>query len=329
GNHKKAVAMGGAYSDKGLSISKIDNGFILSGKSKSFDDFGEYKPYLSFINIEALSACLIDISDQITQTDVTMSIYEGIYSQSIFPNLEIGNFNSITHDMPATTVCWECPTGSLDTINICYNEPYTINYENSNATSFFWNNNSTESSLTVAQPGHYWVDLLVGACTVRDSIVIRVTPEIPDIEIEEEIVLCNGDSTLIELPYDNTFQYEWNDGSYQHRRFIQGAGTYSGKIESVCETKTFEVSVKIYDPISFIPNAFSPNNDPYNQYFVIDGIVDKVSLHILDRNGRTVFESTDYRNNWDAEGVESGTYFYIVQDQCRNESIKGWLQIIK
>jgi len=62
-----------------------------------------------------------------------------------------------------------------------------------------------------------------------------------------------------------------------------------------------------------IPNVFTPNNDGINDYFVIDGIelIDDCELVIFNRWGKKVFESTNYKNNWDGNGSADGVYYYI------------------
>jgi gliding motility-associated-like protein len=63
-----------------------------------------------------------------------------------------------------------------------------------------------------------------------------------------------------------------------------------------------------------IPNVFTPNEDGVNDSFVLDGIdgLSGVQLVIFNRWGRVVYENSSYQNDWKAEGVSEGVYFYIV-----------------
>ena len=65
------------------------------------------------------------------------------------------------------------PLGS-DT-SLCQSRmPYTANATVNGATSYSWQNNSTNSTFLVTQPGLYWVDILIGGCTYRDTIIVAV-----------------------------------------------------------------------------------------------------------------------------------------------------------
>ena len=61
-----------------------------------------------------------------------------------------------------------------------------------------------------------------------------------------------------------------------------------------------------------IPNVFTPNGDGVNDYFVIVNIetCSSTQLKICDRNGRVVFETNNYHNEWDGHGLPDGVYFY-------------------
>ncbi|MAN88804.1 MAG: hypothetical protein CL555_18980, partial [Algoriphagus sp.] len=83
-----------------------------------------------------------------------------------------------------------------------------------------------------------------------------------------------------------------------------------------------------------IPNVITPNNDGLNDTFEIQGLgkFNSNKITIINRYGDHVLEETDYRNDWDAPGQVSGTYFYIlvtVDSQGREHVFKGWIQVIR
>lgn len=71
--------------------------------------------------------------------------------------------------------------------------------------------------------------------------------------------------------------------------------------------------------------SFTPNGDGYNDAFVIKGLehYPGSSLTILNRNGKVVYQSADYNNDWKANNVEEGSYFYSLQLNDKNKTEKG------
>jgi gliding motility-associated-like protein len=83
-----------------------------------------------------------------------------------------------------------------------------------------------------------------------------------------------------------------------------------------------------------IPNVFTPNNDGYNDKFEIKNIEHYPvnSLVVADRNGKVVYECNGYKNDWTADNLEKGTYFYIFTYTEKSKSrsvIKGVITILR
>jgi gliding motility-associated-like protein len=83
-----------------------------------------------------------------------------------------------------------------------------------------------------------------------------------------------------------------------------------------------------------IPNTITPNGDQVNDTFEIPGL-NKFSnneLLIFNRWGNHVFESKGYKNDWGADGLVSGSYFYVLRgfDESGKEfKFTGFVQVIK
>lgn len=85
-------------------------------------------------------------------------------------------------------------------------------------------------------------------------------------------------------------------------------------------------------------NGITPNNDGNNDVWIIEGIEQSSNVvHIFDRMGNLVWNTTDYNNTsnyWSGEmksnqKLPSGTYFYTIELTQANKSHKGWVQIIE
>ena len=106
-----------------------------------------------------------------------------------------------------------------------------------------------------------------------------------------------------------------------------------------CDT-TFSSNIIVLPVKLKIPNVFTPNGDGINDFFIIDndptgGVEEgkdettrgfehesynplrdyylRTELTIFNRWGRIVYESSDYRNDWDGGNLPDGTYFYVLE----------------
>jgi hypothetical protein len=81
---------------------------------------------------------------------------------------------------------------------------------------------------------------------------------------------------------------------------------------TVEESSENEIPQEVIDLPKFtIPNVFIPNG----YYFVIEGIEQfpENELYISDRYGNVVYKKINYKNDWGAENIPNGVYFYIFK----------------
>lgn len=82
------------------------------------------------------------------------------------------------------------------------------------------------------------------------------------------------------------------------------------------------------------PNVITPNNDGYNDYFVIKNLekYPDNTLIVMDRNGKVVYNNSNYNNNWSAEGLPDGVYYFYLtyKDTSRYNHMKnGTLYVLR
>ena len=83
-----------------------------------------------------------------------------------------------------------------------------------------------------------------------------------------------------------------------------------------------------YEPI-VIPNVFSPNGDGWNDRFEIANVEYTTNeLTIYGRWGNEVYQTLNYKNTWNGDGVPDGTYYYVLflSDE---EQYTGHLTIVR
>jgi gliding motility-associated-like protein len=83
-----------------------------------------------------------------------------------------------------------------------------------------------------------------------------------------------------------------------------------------------------------IPNIITPNGDGFNDMFVIKNL-DKYTdnnLLIANRAGNILYDKNSYQNDWDAQNIPDGTYYYILsyKENRKNKGvIKGLITILR
>lgn len=78
-----------------------------------------------------------------------------------------------------------------------------------------------------------------------------------------------------------------------------------------CHSDTARAVVRFAMPLRY-PNGISPNGDGRNDRLVIEGLAPENHVTVVDSRGKKVFEATNYRNDWGAEGLDDGYYTYVA-----------------
>ena len=159
-----------------------------------------------------------------------------------------------------------------------------------------------------------------GVCAVRDTINVMFSPPI-QVNLGEDTTICQGSEITLSVNFPNT-NYQWQDGSTASTYTVTLQGTYWINVidKYNCPNyDTIKVTYKDCDTLNIIiPNVFTPNNDGYNDNFVIKQTEYKnIELQIYNRWGTKVFEDNNYQNTWNGTYngnlLPDGTYFYIIK----------------
>lgn len=110
------------------------------------------------------------------------------------------------------------------------------------------------------------------------------------------------------------------------------------ELDSITANNTTSLTIK---PICYrVFNEFSPNGDGINDNLVVQctELTNQISLKIFNRNGILVFESYDYKNEFDGFGnrglyinqnarLPNGTYYYVLNSNDIMGEKNGWIYI--
>lgn len=83
-----------------------------------------------------------------------------------------------------------------------------------------------------------------------------------------------------------------------------------------------------------IPNVFTPNGDGINDTFEIPGLefYPENEMTIVNRWGGTVYQRKGYLKEWTGDGLNEGTYFYLLKVKTaanKWEVYKGYITLIR
>ncbi|MDN5200039.1 gliding motility-associated C-terminal domain-containing protein [Fulvivirgaceae bacterium BMA10] len=199
-----------------------------------------------------------------------------------------------------------------ETIVICSGDSVYLDIFNPGAT-YKWSNGSTEASQWVRSAGLYVVEVTNGCLTEKDSVEIFTTEPF-EISLGEDTVLCGKESLILSAYYPKA-HYRWQDGSMDSLYVVTEPGLISVEVENVCVARD-TINVTFKDCDIFVPNVFTPNQDEYNEYFIIKGIRhQRWHLSIYNRWGKKVYKNNNYKNDWNGDSLETGIYFYYLSDQ--------------
>lgn len=131
-----------------------------------------------------------------------------------------------------------------------------------------------------------------------------------------------------------TYQWKFGDGESSteinptNKYNKEGLYTINLQANSPYCKNQFNDTITI-SPIN-IPNIITPNNDGKNDVFTIKGIEEtgdwKFELH--NRWGKLLYEDKQYKNDYTAEGVRDGLYYYLITAPDQT-TCKGWVDITR
>ncbi|MCB2219376.1 MAG: gliding motility-associated C-terminal domain-containing protein [Bacteroidetes bacterium] len=109
-------------------------------------------------------------------------------------------------------------------IIICGGEDTTLNV-GSGYFSYLWQDGSTDSTLTVSEPGLYWVQVIgFGGCQATDSVYVSFFPPI-ETALPSDTAICFDGSVLLN-PGSGFITYLWYDNSTTPTITVNQPGTY-------------------------------------------------------------------------------------------------------
>lgn len=209
----------------------------------------------------------------------------------------------------------------------------------SNASSFSWTPATGVSNSAIANPvlspaatTTYTVTASTGNCMVSRSFKITV---LPAVTVNAGVGSTIFEGASVQLQGSGSAGiYLWSPATGLSATNIlnpiatpAATTTYTLRITNAqgC-SNTSPVTITVI-PYCVKPlNAFTPNNDGFNdRWFITNGnCLIKAKVQVYNRYGGKVFESADYKNDWNGtykgKPVPDGTYYYVIDYLLINNS---------
>ncbi len=194
--------------------------------------------------------------------------------------------------------------------------------------------------------GDYRIEYLLqqNACAYQSTITITVDITASPLLHYESTEICLPQNPVLEVENHQDFtQLEWYRLENNQASLIDNSqpiyqlaepGIYFVKAyKNSCSINSDTVGLTVLDFSFKAPNVFTPNQDSFNQAFEIEAEnMADFQLQIFSRWGKPVYSSSSIEEAWEAEGISTGIYYWIINFRdCWNKSrqMKGYVQVIR
>lgn len=190
------------------------------------------------------------------------------------------------------------------------------------ATTWLWQDNSGNPTLTAANSGLYWVEIKdINGCIKRDSV--NVTRTNLSLTVSPSVTVSFPATAQLSAQSDGTISWTASSSlscTQCPAPIVSPAATttyYVTATKAGCKL-TGSVEVKVLkDYYLQVPSAFTPNRDTHNDQFkILTNMDTRFVLIIYNRYGQTIYRTNDITKGWNGnyKGIEqpTGNYIYTL-----------------
>jgi len=233
--------------------------------------------------------------------------------------------NSVTDDIFVNFIPLQAVDINLgsDTL-LCPEEIYELDATWVGGIQYLWQDGSTDPIYQVLETGFYEVTIF-DACGEIGFAAVQIDYDETELNLNlgPDSLLCEEDGFhTIDVSDPNAEEYIWSDGSTNPTLQITENGIYGVTISDKCNVLTDEVDLNFTNCTIcevYVPNAFSPDFDGYNDYFLpySNCSLLNYSMKIFNRWGALVYTSTNPDEGWvgrfNNKDISEGVYIYLLE----------------
>ena len=259
----------------------------------------------------------------------------------------VGSIQSCTFTTLHLLTVNPIPTVAIVSSSICLLQTATLTAQG--AATYTWNTGFVggvlnDSPVTTTNYSVIGTSALNCTNTANYNLVVITTK--PKISPINTYTICIDSNKVVPLvitdgyepytinwvnPIGGLVPYKYDTLLYNYYVHASEANQYNYqiKVKDHCNLKdstTFDITV--VDCTVIVPNVMTVNGDGVNDVFKIQGVeyFSNTVINVYNRWGKSVYSSSDYKNDWKPE-LNEGTYFYVV---LLNDGRKfnGFIEII-
>jgi gliding motility-associated-like protein len=246
-------------------------------------------------------------------------------------SVEVKNKNCIGSDTIVIRHA-KIPSLNFKDTAVCEGEIFTFD-AGDRYDDYIWQDGSKEQIFSATSAGKYKVQVSNACGVAKDSANLSINP-VPIVKfsgLDNSYCFSRDEIILTGIPSGGRFE---GPGIFENKFISAEANLGVNTIQYIyknsfgCIGKE-SITTEVNDDCYFAPNLLTVNGDLKNDHLLIKGIANKSTLTIYDRWGTLVYENTNYYDQWQAENIPSGVYYYSLDSPSSGRSRKGWIQVIK
>lgn len=267
------------------------------------------------------------------QPSPVFNVFDGSYVVTVRDNngctVTLNEVVGLTNDLFLST--------RTDT-TICFGGSIALTTDSYTGATFDWSGQGLSSSTSqspVATPtslglNTYTVTATLGRCTATDEVNITVNSQV-QVSVGADQSIISGESVQLNGGVSGANTYLWtsnpSDATLTSTTILNPVATppvtttytLTATNASGC-TASDDITITVIPYCIKVKNAFSPNGDGVNDKWQIYDQYDclsNITVTVFNRYGSKVFQSRDYRNNWDGtyngKPCPDGTYYGVIE----------------
>ena len=174
-------------------------------------------------NVDSVHWTFGDTSSGVLNTSTDLNPYHVFNTPGRY-NVQMISYGPCTSVFSRTVIIYTAPQINLgnDTL-ICPDVSLTLNADYT-ASTYLWQDNSTNSNIAASSPGIYWVNVSNACGSDIDSINIEHF-SFPEVNLGNDTILCPGQSLILDATIPGA-SYNWQNDSTDAVYTVSASGLY-------------------------------------------------------------------------------------------------------